>query len=266
MSAHDPASHQPRHDTLPEVSISVVVPALNEEANIDGAVSNIIDAFNEFGLDWEVIIVDDGSTDQTGKRAEALAAANPRIKVLHHPSPMGIGRAFVDGVRAASKFAVTWLPGDGENDAYEILKYVPLIQHVDVVVPFVINTGVRSLFRRLLSTSYLWIINLSFGTNFNYTNGTVIYRRYVFERVNPSAGGFFFQAECLISAIRAGMIFAEVPVRLQQRTSGKSKAVSLRSLFRVIRDFFRFFIAVHINRSSGRVPGWMRSDSENTES
>jgi glycosyltransferase involved in cell wall biosynthesis len=254
---------QRKKDTLPDISVSVIVPALNEENNIEGAINNIIEAFEEFDLDWEIVIVNDGSTDGTGARADKFAASNPRIKVLHHTHPMGIGRAFLDGVKSASKFAVTWLPGDGENDAREILKYVPLIQHVDVVVPFVINTGVRSLFRRLLSTTYLWIINLSFGTNFNYTNGTVIYRRHIFERIAPRADSFFFQAECLITAIRAGMIFAEVPVSLQQRTSGKSKAVSLRSLFRVIRDFIRLFIAVHILHTAGRVPAWMRDGAEN---
>jgi glycosyltransferase involved in cell wall biosynthesis len=235
------------------LSLSVVVPALNEERHIAGVVAGIREALDRAGWDWEVIIVNDGSTDSTGVISNSLSEADPRVKVLHHERPGGVGFSFRHGASQGTKQAVTWVPGDGQNDLSEILKYLPLLEHVDIVVPFVVNTGVRSLGRRLLSTLYLWIINLSFGISYTYTNGTAAYRRRIFDVIKLSSDGFFFSTECLIKSTRAGFIFAEVPVRLQERRGGVSKAISLKSLYSVVRDFLKLFYAVHILRTAGRV-------------
>jgi glycosyltransferase involved in cell wall biosynthesis len=235
------------------LSLTVVVPALNEERHLAGVVAGIREALEPAGWDWEVIVVNDGSTDRTGAIATGLSENDPRIKVLHHDRPGGVGFSFRHGASLATKHAVTWVPGDGQNDLTEILKYLPLLEHVDIVVPFVVNTGVRSFARRVISTLYLWIINLSFGISYTYTNGTAAYRVRIFKVVKLSSNGFFFSTECLIKSTRAGFIFAEVPVRLRERSGGVSKAMSLKSLYSVVRDFLKLFYAVHILRTAGRV-------------
>jgi len=229
-----------------------VVPALNEQESLEDTATAIITALEDGSIDWEMVLVNDGSTDRTGDIAAVFANKKPRVKALHHKQPMGIGYCFQEGIEVSSKDAIMWLPGDGENNASEIIKYLPLLEHVDIVNPFVINVGVRSLFRRFLSRLYLWAINLSFGTRFNYTNGNVIYRRHVFETVKRKAKGAFFQAECLIRATRAGFIFAEVPVRLERRLSGHSKVVSPKSIAGVLREFILLFAAVYFGRIVGR--------------
>lgn len=241
--------------TLPErtLSVSVIVPALNEQQHLDAVITRTRDLLSRGSLDWEIIIVNDGSTDDTGTIANRWASIDPRIKALHHERPGGIGCAFRKGVEGSTKEAVTWVPGDGQNDAREVVKYLPLLQHVDIVLPFVLNTGVRSLWRRLLSTVYLWIINLSFGVVFTYTNGTGLYRRALFDVVQLESNGFFFSTECLIKAVRAGFIFAEVPVNVRDRVAGRSKAISLRSLWSVSCDFIKLFVAMHVLRRSGRL-------------
>jgi dolichol-phosphate mannosyltransferase len=235
------------------LSLSVVVPALNEERHVASVVAGIREALEQGGWDWEVIIVNDGSTDRTGEIANGLSETDQRIKVLHHDRPGGVGFSFRHGASVATKDAVTWVPGDGENELSETLKYLTLLEHVDIVVPFVLNTGVRSLGRRLLSTLYLWIINLSFGISYTYTNGAAAYRREVLEVVKLSSNGFFFSTECLIKSTRAGFIFAEVPVRLRARGGGRSKAMSLRALNSVVSDFLKLFYAMHILRTAGRM-------------
>jgi glycosyltransferase involved in cell wall biosynthesis len=228
------------------ISLSIVVPALNEENNLTDTIRGITKTLYDADIDWEVILVNDGSSDGTADIANGLADGESRIKVIHHHHPMGIGCCFRDGVKISTKDAVTWFPADGENDPNELIKYLPLLEHVDIIIPFVLNVGMRSWGRRILSTLYLWIINLSFGTMFNYTNGNVIYRRTVFEIVKPKSNGFFFQTECLIKAVRSGFIFAEVPVRLRRRSSGRSKAISVKSFCSVLIDFLYLFIEIHI--------------------
>lgn len=79
------------------------------------------------------------------------------------------------------------LPGDAENDAYEILRYLPLMEHVDIVIPFIYNKNVRSRKRRIISKFYKGIINLSFGRMLNYMNGSVMYRKCVLQNITLKA-------------------------------------------------------------------------------
>lgn len=232
-------------------SLSIIIPALNEEANLKSIVENVINEFSKNEFDYEIILINDGSEDKTKEIANEIASDEPRVKVIHHQRPMGIGSCFREGIEVSTKESITWLPADGENDPNELIKYLPLLEHVDIIIPFVLNVGIRSWGRRILSSAYLWIINLSFGTMFNYTNGNVIYRRSVFEIVKPKSNGFFYQTECVIKAVRSGFIFAEVPVRLRNRPVGHSKALSLMSFYSVIKDFLFLFIEVHILRRAG---------------
>ena len=234
-------------------SITVILPAFNEEDNLTFSVTNLINTFNKRNLDWQLILINDGSVDRTGEIAEGLSVGQPKIKIIHHKRNMGIGYCFRQGVERASKEIITWMPADGENDLSELTKYFLLLEHVDIIIPFVVNIGIRSWWRRFFSTIYLWIINLSFGTMFNYTNGNVIYKRRVFDVFKPKSNGFFFQTECLIKAIRAGFIFAEVPVRLKQRKGGNSKALTIKSFYTVVWEFIVLLLAVHIFRTAGRV-------------
>ncbi len=209
------------------------MPSLNEEKNLSEAVANVIKGFERLGIKGEIIIVNDGSSDKTGKIADELSSSYPFVRVLHHEQPQGIGGSFWDGVGNAKGEIVTMIPGDGENDAAEILRYLPLMEQVDMVVPFIYNRGVRSFRRRVLSIIYREIIKLSFGLSLNYMNGTVMYRQSIFQGITLKAGGFFYQTELLVKTILRGYLYAEVPCALKQRSSGESKATTLRSLIRV---------------------------------
>jgi hypothetical protein len=93
---------------------------------------------------------------------------------------------------------------------------------------------------------------MSFGIGLTYTNGTVFYRRCLLKDIELKSTGFFYQAELLIKLIRKGYLYAEVPNFLSVRGSGKSKATTLKSLWKVIKDYMRLVIAIHILRREGR--------------
>jgi dolichol-phosphate mannosyltransferase len=229
-------------------SISVIMPALNEEENIQRAANDVLGSFESSGIDGELVLVNDGSSDNTGTIIAELVSKHERlIKVVTHETPEGIGASFWDGVRHASKEAVVMLPGDGENIASEILKYLPLMEYVDIIVPYVANKNIRGQSRNFISKVFLFAINFSFGLSLNYTNGTVVYRRSVFSEINCVEKGFFYQVEALVKAIRKGYLFAEVPYFLSTRSSGKSNALSTRSLIRVITAYFRLLREVYVS-------------------
>jgi len=220
-------------------TLSIIMPALNEELNIDAAVSSVLDALDLFGIPGELIVVNDGSTDGTAARIAAWMQRDPRVRAIDHATPHGIGASFWDGVRGATMDNVVLLPGDNENDPAEIFRYFKLLEHVDIVIPFLYNRNDRPVFRNILSLLYRQIVNTTFLVNLNYTNGTVLYRRDLLLALPFQGTGFFFQTDILVRLIRGGYLFAEVPYRIRKRKHGGSKAVSFPSLMQVIKGYIR---------------------------
>lgn len=237
------------HAALP--TLTVVMPSLNEEANITAAMESTLRAFDRYGITGELIVVNDGSRDRTPELVRAYMVREPRIRMIEHDAPKGIGASFWDGVRAARHQFVTMFPGDNENDPVDALTYFHLTRDVDIIVPFIHNVEVRSVARRVVSSLYRFIINMSFGMNLNYTNGTVIYNTNVIRQITPRATGFFYQAEILVRLIRAGYLYAETPHFLSQRASGRTKALTLRSFIKVAREYLSLAWYIHVSRRYG---------------
>ena len=220
-----------------QISLTVIMPALNEEDNVISAIQRTLDAFDQCGINGEILVVNDGSTDNTGTLVEDKAAREKRVSIIAHEKPQGIGASFWDGVHEARGDIVTMFPGDDENEPLEPLRYFNLLEEVDIVIPFICNKGARSKARERLSSLYTSIINFTFGTRLNYTNGTVLYRKSILSGLELKSKGFFYQTELLIKTINKGYLFAEVPNLLRQRASGTSKAISFKSLLAVVKGY-----------------------------
>jgi phenylacetate-CoA ligase len=222
-----------------DLELTVIMPALNEAERIEAAVSKTLRAMDDFRIAGELIVVNDGSRDGTPDIVTRLMEGDGRVRLLTHDSPQGIGASFWDGFELARGKAVCMFPGDDENDPWEALRYFILLEHVDIVVPFVFNKETRSLFRNALSFVYRFIINTTFLVNFNYTNGTVLYRKSVLDGLRARSTGFFFQTDILVRTVKEGYLFAEVPYRLGLRAAGKSKATTFPSLVAVVKGYIR---------------------------
>jgi glycosyltransferase involved in cell wall biosynthesis len=102
---------------MQDVSISICVPAFNEEKTLAAAVEDLVDTLSVLVREIEVIIVNDGSSDSTLAIAEGLASKNPQIKVINHKNNLGVGVSFRDALAKAKYKFFTWFPGDHENSA-----------------------------------------------------------------------------------------------------------------------------------------------------
>jgi glycosyltransferase involved in cell wall biosynthesis len=248
-----------------KIDISVIMPALNEEKNISLALNNTLKAFDDFKINGEVIVINDGSTDKTEEIIMDLSKKDKRISLIKHSSPQGIGASFWDGMNCAQGDAVVMLPGDNENDPWETFRYASLLNHVDVVIPFVFNKQVRSFFRNALSYAYRFIINTTFGVNFNYTNGTILYRKSILSEMDCKSTGFFFQTEILIKVAKRGYLFAEVPYRLGLRPEGVSKAVTFPSFLKVVGGYFSLVRDIYFNKATKDMQGKFSKDSQSAQ-
>ena len=146
---------------------SVIVPALNEEANLDAALAEVVRGFDAAGLSMEVLVFDDASTDRTGAIADAWAARDPRLHAFHNPRRLNIGGIYKAGIREARGEYTLLVPGDNEMLVDEILKGARLAHTADVVLFYVTNASqVRAGARNFVSGFYVRVVNLLFNTRF----------------------------------------------------------------------------------------------------
>lgn len=220
--------------------VTVIVLALNEEHSILDVIMDTLRAFDRYKLKGEILVVNDGSTDGTEMIVDNLMKTEKRVHMIKHTTPQGIGYSFWDGVDNALGEAVVALAGDNENYPEEILRYYKLLDDVDIIVPFVINKEVRSPLRNFLSFLYRIIINYTFHTNFNYTNGNVLYRKSVLNNIKYRCSEVFFQTINLVTFVENDYLFAEVPYRLRGRKDGESKVITFKSLRRIMRSYLLF--------------------------
>jgi len=232
-------------------SFSVVVPALNEEANLAPTVEAILGEFGRGGGFLEVLVFDDASTDATGRVAEDLARRDGRVRAFHNPRRLNIGGIYKAGLKEARGEHYLLIPGDNETRVDEIVRGAQHAAAADLVVFFVTNAVVRGTARRLLSRLYVWTVNALFDTRFRYTNGTNIFRTEVLRRIPITTDGFSYQTEAVVKAARSGVDWVQVGIEIQAREHGVSKALSWRNFTSVVSALFALWREVMV-RERGR--------------
>jgi len=234
----------------PALFLSVIMPALNEEENISLAIQDTLLAMEHFHIPGEIVVVNDGSSDATGKIAAEIIKPGPRgVRIITHAAPQGIGASFWDGVDSAKGNIVCLIPGDNEVAPLDLFRYFYLLESVDMVIPFVFNKEVRLPWRNFISGLYKWIINTTFLISLNWTNGTVLYRKSLLSEITFRCRGFFYQTDILVKLLKKGYLFAEAPYALRKRKAGRSKAINLKSFFQVLKSYLGLFRQIYLTAS-----------------
>lgn len=216
-------------------SVTIFVPTFNEARNIGAAIKSITTAIKSVTDDYEIIIVNDGSTDQTQSICQKLAAKNKHIKLLHHSQNLGIGASFQEVVAKASKKYITVFPGDNDMASASLRRVCEKMTAADLVLAYPTNQRHRSLVRRFLSTSFTRLMNLLFDLQLKYYNGPFIHKRALIQEMHFHSAGFLIYAELKLRLIRQGRSFIEIPFEHTGRRHGTSKAVSLHNMFDTAR-------------------------------
>ncbi len=227
------------------ISMSVCVPALNESGSLRSSVQDLIDTLAGRVASLEIIIVDDGSFDDTGRIADDIARAEPNVTVIHHAQPCGIGACYRDALQKAHGEYFTWFPADGENLAREFVHCLPHMRPGVIVMCYHASGDSRSFFRRMLSRAYTAIINTMFGLRVHYYNGLAVFPRKVLASQPLTSRGFFFNAENIIRAMKgSGCSIDELVYPMKGRGDGRSKAVTMRSFRDMARDMAAFIASM----------------------
>jgi glycosyltransferase involved in cell wall biosynthesis len=220
--------------------LSIVVPAYNEERSLVVVVRDAARVAAASLSEYEIIIVDDGSTDATFAVAEALAHEVPHVRVVRHAANQGSGGAILTGVRAARCELVMYVPADGQFKIEEIADFVRAVDGHDIVIGARIKRSDYSAFRRLSSRVFLWLVRLLFGTRLRDVNWVHLWRRRIFDVVTPRSRGVFMLEEILVRATRAGFTIQEIDSFYIPRIAGKAKGSHPATILRTIVDMLRF--------------------------
>ena len=198
------------------------MPAFNEEETISVAVANVRQALHDLTRDFEIIVVDDGSTDGTLARLDALAAAS-EVRVVRLPENRGYGWALRAGFAAASRPLLFFTDSDDQFDAMDLSRLLAVIESADIVIGHrearrdgrlraALSSGYNALVRTLLEV-HVRDVNCAFK----------LVRREVLVAMNLVSTGYAINAEIMARAARASLRVCEVPVTHRPRLAGRSK-------------------------------------------
>jgi dolichol-phosphate mannosyltransferase len=239
-------SNQP---SRPLPTITLVVPALNEEKLIVETVEQIVEVAEGRFADYEVLLINDGSTDSTGRLMDGLAARNARIRVFHNPTNIGLGSSYHVGVTHARYEFVMLLCGDGGMPASSLPAIFARIGSADIVVPYCTNLKeIKGPGRYWLSRTYTTLLNMLFGLRLKYYNGLPVHRVELVRSVGGKSEGFGFQAEILVQLIRAGRTYVEVGVMGAEKAN-RSSALRLKNIVSVSRTLKSLLVQVYLTKA-----------------
>jgi glycosyltransferase involved in cell wall biosynthesis len=216
-------------------TITLIVPALNEEELITETVRQIVERVEGRFDDYEILLINDGSTDSTGDRMEDLARRFAKVCVIHNTTNIGLGAAYRLGCAQARHEYVMMLCGDGGMPASSLPAIFERIGSADIVVPYCVNLRrIKTPPRYLLSRTYTFLLNALFGLRLRYYNGLPVHRLDLVRSVAAESDGFGFQGEILVKLLKAGHSYVEVGVEGAEKTN-RSSALRMKNVISVTR-------------------------------
>jgi len=240
-------------------SISVFFPAFNDEGSIGGLVGDALAVLPTLADDYEVIVVNDGSTDRTAAVLEELARTEPRLRVVHHEVNRGYGAALRTGFASATKELVFYTDGDGQYDVRELARLRPLLTAgVDIVNGYKIQRA--DVWRRkAIGAVYNRLTHLLFSIPIRDVDCDFrLLRRRAVEGLALVSSSGSICVELVHKLHRAGRVFAETPVRHYPRAHGRSQFFTLRRVGRTALDLLGLWLKAgapaRLLRRGGRTP------------
>jgi len=228
-------------DRLPE--LSYFFPAHNEAANVRGLVAEALATLPTLAERFEIVIVDDGSRDDTPAIADELAAAHPEVRAVHHPANLGYGAALRTGVAAARFGFIAFTDGDRQFHVDDLGRLIermgpPGPTSPDVVVGYRIKRA-DPLARTVYANLYRLANRIFFGLAVRDVDcACKLFRRAALDGIAVESGGAFFSAELLIKLRAVGRRIVEVGVPHYPRTAGSPTGAKPQVVFRAMRDFW----------------------------
>lgn len=222
-------------------SISLVLPAYNEADNIEPMVAEATPALEANAEDYEILVVDDGSADDTAAVTRRVIEAHPHVRLIEHPVNQGFGAAVFTGFTNAGKDWIFYTDADRQFVLSELERFVPYMDKADLIAGY--RAPRRDPFLRVFyGKGWSALCTLLFGYTVRDVDcGFKLFRREIIEDLAPqiASRGATFSIEWLARAKRAGYRFVELPVTHRPRVAGSQTGANIDVIVRAFRELVR---------------------------
>jgi glycosyltransferase involved in cell wall biosynthesis len=222
-------------------TLTLILPAFNEAENIAATVRSAYETLSQLVLEWEIIIVNDGSSDNTNKICDRLANADSRVRVIHHATNRGYGAALKSGIISARHQLIFFTDSDGQFSFRELPKFIEYAKQFDIVAGYrakrhdpphrLINALGWKLLVRILLGIQIRDIDCAYK----------VFRREVFERIQIRSVGAMVNTEILAQAEKFGMRLKEVEVSHFPRRFGRPTGAKIGVIFKALRELVKLW-------------------------
>jgi glycosyltransferase involved in cell wall biosynthesis len=237
------------------ISLSAFFPAYNDQYTIEGIVRTAAEEMRKVTDDFEVLVVDDGSQDETGAILDRLAAELPFLRVIHHEHNLGYGAALISGFKNSKKDLIFYTDGDGQYDVREMRNLlVQLRPHIDLVNGYKVKRA-DAWYRVWIGLAYMRVVRWVFHLSIRDVDCDFrLFRRYVFDTISLESTSGVICVEMAKKFELAGFQMAEIPVSHYPRLHGRSEFFRFRHVAQTLRGLFKVWWMLIISR---RLPVWM---------
>lgn len=223
-------------------SLSIVLPAYNEEENVEQAVKHVSEVAQTLDRDYEIILVNDGSSDRTGEIGRQLEQMIPNYRLVEHHPNRGYGGALKAGFDAAEKDLITFFPGDAQFDFAEITRLLGRLkeEEADIVCGYRVDRQ-DSFMRKLNGWGWNLVVRLFFGYLCRDIDcGFKLFRSEVLDQVHIVSDGAMIDTEFLAASKARGFGIAEAPLTHLPREAGEATGADLGVIIKAFRDLMSF--------------------------
>ncbi len=226
--------------------ITFFVPCLNEAQNVLGTLNVILEAIEQVKVSYEIVVVDDASSDGTVAVVERFQREHPEValELKRNEVNQGLGHNYAAAARTAQGRYYMLVNGDNVERLEVVTALLSRLGQADIIIPYFGRLDERPLKRRIISRTFTILVNLLSGTSVRYYNGAVVHRRENVVKYHPGTRGFAYEAELITRLIARGATYVEVEVPSAERRHGVTKA-------------FKFGNTLSVGGSLVRI-GWAR--------
>lgn len=223
-------------------SISIVIPAYNEEENVRLVLRDSIKKLPKYFKDWEIILVDDGSHDKTARIAKQVAEKHNEVTVLQMDKNVGFSRAMLAGIKKSTKEFVAYMPADGQFLVDDMRHCFEVLDDADLILGYRGGRTDYATKRIFFSYGYLLLLLMLFDVKYMDVGWVNIWRTNAVKRVRLEAlGGIFILTEILVKFRKKGLRIVEAPSYYHPRISGEVKNAKWNVVFATFSNAFKLW-------------------------
>ena len=245
------------------LDLTIYVSCYNEQDYIVDTLNSVCAALLPLDLSYEIIVIDDGSTDRSSELVQHYIDEHPDVRIVFRRNARNKGWAqnFIDGAFIGKGKYYRTICGDNALTIEFIREVLKPLGRADIIIPYYVDAEGKDLFRRAISRIYTALVNLVSGNRLHYYNGLPIHRRYNVMRWHTNTRGFGFQADILCLLLAQGASYIEVATTTVETRQSASNALTWRNMVSVAHTLIDILLRRISNRIHGRMDVRFQADA-----